>query len=268
MLCPCKCAGSMGAIHMLCLREWLANKRQVFEGARVTSFFWKLLECELCKEPFERKMRSTLFNILEFDLPDGQGIYKYGRGQNYMILESINSMPAKVVHVFNLRYDNFRAGRSIEADMKIADISVSRFHSYFRVVDQSVYVEDNGSKFGTLIKIQRPFNILSSREDNYSQSTLLQVGRSLLHLNFVNTSKYQIICQKNPSTVKSSSKGAYLRLRKDNMRIPREFFKPPEQWPDTDGLVTAIETKEVKEESARDCKSTTEEQNRPQIIEE
>ena len=135
MLCPCNCAGSMGAIHMLCLREWLANKRQVFEGARVTSFFWKLLECELCKEPFERKMRSTLFNILEFDLPDGQGVYKFGRGDNYMILESINSMPAKVVHVFNLRYDNFRAGRSVEADMKIADISVSRFHSYFRVRD-------------------------------------------------------------------------------------------------------------------------------------
>ena len=69
MLCPCKCAGSMGAIHTLCLREWLQSKRQTFKGKRVTSYFWRLLECELCKEPFERKMRSALFNILEFDLP-------------------------------------------------------------------------------------------------------------------------------------------------------------------------------------------------------
>lgn len=34
-----------------------------------------------------------------------------GRGDNYMILESIDSMPAKVVHVFDLRYDLFNVGR-------------------------------------------------------------------------------------------------------------------------------------------------------------
>lgn len=70
-----------------------------------------------------------------------------------MILESINSMPAKVVHVFDLRYDRFSVGRSVDVDMKIADISVSRTHSFFTVKDGHLYVEDNGSKFGTLIKI-------------------------------------------------------------------------------------------------------------------
>lgn len=78
-------------------------------------------------------MRSTLFNIMEFTLPNNQGEYKYGRGNNYMILESINSMPAKVVHVFDLRYDAFKVGRSVDTDMKIADISVSRLHSFFRL---------------------------------------------------------------------------------------------------------------------------------------
>lgn len=98
-------------------------------------------------------MRSTLFGIMQFDLPNKQGAFKYGRGDNYMILESINSMPAKVVHVFDLRYDSFRVGRSIETDMKIADISVSRTHSFFKLRDKRIFVEDNGSKFGTLIKI-------------------------------------------------------------------------------------------------------------------
>ena len=54
----------MGAIHQMCLREWLNSKRQVYVGQRVTSYFWRLLECELCKEPFEKKMRSTLFGIM------------------------------------------------------------------------------------------------------------------------------------------------------------------------------------------------------------
>ena len=70
-----------------------------------------------------------------------------------MIMESINSMPAKVVHVFDLRYDEFRVGRSVDTDMKIADISVSRTHSYLKIQSGKLLCEDNGSKFGTLIKI-------------------------------------------------------------------------------------------------------------------
>ena len=91
-------------------------------------------------------MRSALYTIMEFDTPDS----------NYMVLESIKSAPAKVVHVFNLAHDSFKVGRSVETDMKIADISVSRTHSFLTVRDRRLYVEDNGSKFGTLVKIQRP----------------------------------------------------------------------------------------------------------------
>ena len=37
--------------------------------------------------------------------------------------------------------------------MKIADISVSRTHSFFKLVNGKMVVEDNGSKFGTLVKL-------------------------------------------------------------------------------------------------------------------
>ena len=133
----------MGAIHISCLKEWLNGKRLVYEGIKVTSYFWKALECELCKEPFENKLRSSLFAIMQFDKPE----------KNYMILESIKSAPAKVVHVFDLKHDSFKVGRSIETDMKIADISVSRTHSFFLIKNGKIFVEDNGSKFGTLVKI-------------------------------------------------------------------------------------------------------------------
>jgi RING-variant domain/FHA domain len=143
LIWPCKCSGSMGAIHISCLREWLNGKRVVYEGNRVTSYFWKALECELCKEPFENKLRSSLYSIMQFERPE----------KDYMILESIKSAPAKVVHVFDLKYDYFAVGRSIETDMKIADISVSRTHSFFKIGNGKICVEDNGSKFGTLVKI-------------------------------------------------------------------------------------------------------------------
>lgn len=96
-------------------------------------------------------------------------------------------MPAKVVHVFDLRYDEFKVGRSVETDMKIADISVSRTHSFFKISNGKLYVEDNGSKFGTLVKIQRPLPVLNF--DGTSKSTLIQVGRTLLYLNMTSIRK-------------------------------------------------------------------------------
>jgi E3 ubiquitin-protein ligase DOA10 len=47
---PCKCAGSMGLIHLECIREWLKNKKIFRQGEVVSTYFWKNLECELCKE--------------------------------------------------------------------------------------------------------------------------------------------------------------------------------------------------------------------------
>lgn len=144
-----------------------------------------------------------------------------------MIMESINSMPAKVVHVFDLRYDEFKVGRSVDTDMKIADISVSRTHSFFKIKDGCLLVEDNGSKFGTLVKIQRPLPVLNSKTDGSSKSTLIQVGRTLLYLNMITTKKLKTQCstQRNRNNVNIDDTDAYLRLRKDNLAIPKEFFK-------------------------------------------
>jgi hypothetical protein len=96
-------------------------------------------------------MKDTLFEIMDFDKPDSE----------YMILESVKSAPAKVIHVFNLAVsDTFKIGRSVETDMKIADISVSRLHAYIRLRDNELYLEDNGSKFGTLVKVGNPFQMI------------------------------------------------------------------------------------------------------------
>lgn len=158
----------MGLIHVSCLREWVNSKRLVYKGKKVQSFFWKALECELCQEPFESKMKFMMYKIMNFDLPN--------EGENYMIFESIKSAPAKVIHVFDLNdcdgriephnsnfanYNEFRVGRSVDTDMKIADISVSRVHSYIRIIKDEIILDDNGSKFGTLVKLSKPLPLLS-----------------------------------------------------------------------------------------------------------
>ena len=219
----------MGYIHILCLKEWLNNKRLVYEGAKVTSYFWKALECELCKEPFENKMRSSMFAIMQFDKPE----------KNYMILESIKSAPAKVVHVFDLKYDQFKVGRSVETDMKIADISVSRTHSFFKIKDNKIVVEDNGSKFGTLVKIQRPVDLLAVKADH--TSTIFQVGRTLIYLQLQATRSltHQFYRQRpKPNGIMAGDEelsGDYLQLRKDLMKVPKQFYLNNESIVNTDG---------------------------------
>jgi len=96
LVCPCKCDGTMRYAHLICLREWFNGKRLVYSGERVRSYFWKQIECELCKEPFENKMRGELYRIMDFEYPASE----------FLIMESVKSAPAKVVHVFYLDKGN------------------------------------------------------------------------------------------------------------------------------------------------------------------
>jgi len=92
---------------------------------------------------------------MDFEKPD----------DDYLIMESVKSAPAKVIHVFYLnKSSEFRIGRSVDTDMKIADISVSRVHSYIKVKDGKLYIEDNGAKFGTLVKVRDPIEVLQNED--------------------------------------------------------------------------------------------------------
>jgi pSer/pThr/pTyr-binding forkhead associated (FHA) protein len=81
--------------------------------------------------------------------------------KDYLIMESVKSAPAKVIHVFFLnKSTEFKIGRSIDTDMKIADISVSRVHSLIKIRDRQLFIEDNGAKFGTLVKVRDPIEVI------------------------------------------------------------------------------------------------------------
>jgi hypothetical protein len=44
--------------------------------------------------------------------------------------------------------------------MKIADISVSRIHSFIKFEGDQLILIDNFSKFGTMVKIMKPYPII------------------------------------------------------------------------------------------------------------
>ena len=47
-----------------------------------------------------------------------------------------------------------RVGRSHDNELRISDISVSRLHCIFKLVEGGIYVQDKNSKFGTLVRLK------------------------------------------------------------------------------------------------------------------
>lgn len=76
-------------------------------------------------------------------------------------------------------------GRGSCSDIRMNDISVSRKHATLRLTSQGLFIEDNISKFGTLVLVKEPFPILKNRNNIY-----LQIGRSVVHTNVKANWKY------------------------------------------------------------------------------
>ena len=64
---PCKCAGSVGFIHLDCLRNWLSTKVKKTESEHLISMYWKVFECEICKQayPYLFKVDNRVYKLVQ-----------------------------------------------------------------------------------------------------------------------------------------------------------------------------------------------------------
>lgn len=171
LISPCNCDGTVKYLHVRCLQHWLKSKLVSKATENSISITWKALCCELCKKSFPSKLVSGGKCIDLVDIPKPRA--------NYIILEALSSErnKNKGIHVLSLASKSLiKIGRGHESDMRISDISVSRLHAVVKLVNGHFFLEDQNSKFGTLIEIKRPIVI-----DNNTLS--IQAGRSYIMLN-------------------------------------------------------------------------------------
>jgi pSer/pThr/pTyr-binding forkhead associated (FHA) protein len=73
-----------------------------------------------------------------------------------------------MVHVLSCSEDKdtFRMGRGHESDIRVNDISVSRCHAIVKYREGAFFVEDNLSKFGTLVHMKDRIEI----EQNFTKA--------------------------------------------------------------------------------------------------
>ena len=175
LVTACACTGSMRWIHLECLREWLDGKKHMRETACVNSYIWKNLECEVCKQPYTDIIKSHRNNLLKYRVHED--------AHSYMVIESVTSTTSRTIHVVNFsNRGKVRVGRGVGAEVRITDISVSRFHTHIKLNKHGhVVLSDNQSKFGTLVQLgSEPLSV------KQGVPLYVQVGRAVLVLFAVN----------------------------------------------------------------------------------
>lgn len=136
-----------------------------------TSIFWKAFECEICKHayPLTFKAKNKKYNLVEYEKPTG----------DFLILESLSHEKnnSRIIHVIKptVQKSEFKLGRGHNSDLRINDISVSRVHSMIKLLNGKFILEDNDSKFGTMVLIKQRSPLLPLF------NKAVQVGRSVIN---------------------------------------------------------------------------------------
>ncbi|CAD8048975.1 unnamed protein product [Paramecium primaurelia] len=186
LLNPCKCSGSLKYIHLECMKRWLKELTSSSRSSEKSeTYLWKLLKCEICQEPYKVIFQSdgVTYHMLDLLKP------RYP----FVMLEFYSKKKETQVQQINLG-DRFTSksdgvivislgermslGRAKENWVKLCEASVSRFHATLQIekVQQqdSLFLFDNNSKFGTLVQIKEDLQIYQELE--------IQVGKSLFKL--------------------------------------------------------------------------------------
>jgi hypothetical protein len=117
-------------------------------------------------------VNGRIFNAIELPTYDGP----------YIVLETLDREKNLVNGCYildMLEQKSFKLGRGHDTDVRITDISVSRSHAriYLDEKRNKFILEDDGSKFGTLLFLRKSVPLCGKFSDLY-----IQVGRTLINL--------------------------------------------------------------------------------------
>jgi len=138
----------------------------------VTSYYWKKFECEICKQsyPYIFKAKDMLFKLIDINYPSPEN--------HYILMESLplDKNTSRMIHLLtvNEHKTEFKLGRGHESEVRINDISVSRCHALLKCKDDGFYIEDNNSKFGTIVLVRDKLPLVP--EETYA----VQIGRTVI----------------------------------------------------------------------------------------
>ncbi|BAM38955.1 uncharacterized protein TOT_010000420 [Theileria orientalis strain Shintoku] len=170
LICACECKGSIKYVHVECLRKWIDSRWNLKGDEPMPSMvFIREVSCELCKTNYPCYIRQNGELIQIVKMPK--------MPVPFLVLENITPHAIKGVHLLSMKdMKDLKLGRGHESDVRIPDVSISRYHATIRYENGQFYLEDHDSKFGTLVSMRRP------RMVSHKEPLSVQVGRSVINL--------------------------------------------------------------------------------------
>lgn len=264
LISPCKCVGSVTYIHLNCLRKWLTSKviTKSSQSGDIYCYLFKKLECEICKAviPEIVEYRGKFISLLDFKEVDPpyivlQTMYQYN-SQN----RNISDFNAIFLISFKIK-PSIMIGRANYSDIRLSDVSVSRNHSIISYFEEKFYIDDLGSKFGTLLLIQNniaflPYKIIS-----------IQTGKCHLMFRLTRTCLGWFKCYNNSlyyqmnyeSYFKTRRKKVYFQILDD---FNNNIIDPIEKFNTIEGSVDSIDNKNDDEEKDIEIKTENQEEKK------
>ncbi|CAD8143788.1 unnamed protein product [Paramecium octaurelia] len=186
LLNPCKCSGFIKYIHLDCMKRWLKEQTQASKQSEKSEIYlWNSLKCEICQEPYKVIFQSDgvtyhMLDLLKPRYPYVMLEFYTKKKENQVVQINLGdhfTQKADGVMVISLG-EKMSLGRARENWVRLGEVSVSRFHATLQIEkiqeQDSLFLFDNNSKFGTLVKITEDMPIYQDLE--------VQVGNSLFKL--------------------------------------------------------------------------------------
>ena len=170
---PCKCSGSMGYIHLKCLKHWIRSNIEFDNTDLIITYNINKIKCELCKENFPDyiKYNNRLYNIFVVE----------HNFNEFFIIETMrdDKYKSRFIHIISFDEDEkITFGRSDNCDFSIKELSISRIHCIIYKEGNNLFIKDNESKFGTLILNQNShIRLILGLPLN------IQIGKSYFNIN-------------------------------------------------------------------------------------
>lgn len=171
LVTPCGCKGSIKHVHLSCLRYWVKGRLNPPRDEH-GSFFYQPLACELCKCGYQLRTETAAGAEAIIQLPQPE--------PPFIVLESASRhfpKPERGLHILSLADGKLvKLGRSHDCHVRINDVSISRCQATIRYDDGRFILEDNRSKFGTLVALRKACCLQPGR------TISIQAGRTVLSL--------------------------------------------------------------------------------------
>jgi len=191
LISPCSCKGSISWVHLNCCKYWIKSKLDEAQDD-CGSFFYQPIACELCKTNFPMRVKQGtpsewIISGMERWRKSGTGVEQIldlvetpTPEPPYIVLEGSarhSSKKDRGFHILSLADGKeVKLGRSHDCHVSMNDVSISRCQARIKFEQGQFVLQDNGSKFGTLVAMRRPCLLEPGK------TVSIQAGRTVLSL--------------------------------------------------------------------------------------